>query len=157
MVARAAELQQMLEPAVAALGFELWGLDYSTGGKRKLLRIYIDGPNGVNIDDCAAVSRQVSSVLDVEDPIAGEFTLEVSSPGVDRPLYKLEHYQRYAGHQIKLRLRFPFEGQRNFSGLLNGIENDEVLLVIGEDELLLPFEQIEKGQIVGELQSKGRK
>lgn len=137
------------------MGFELWGLDYHASGRKSLLRIYIDGPQGITVDDCAQVSRQVSSVLDVEDPIHGEYTLEVSSPGIDRPLYTLEHYRSYKGHRAQLRLRQPFEGKRKLTGLLGGVENDEVVLVVGDEEYLLPFEGIERGQLVAEqLQGK---
>lgn len=132
------------------MGFELWGLEYQTGGRTALLRIFIDGPEGVTVEDCARVSRQVSSVLDVDDPIRGEFTLEVSSPGIDRPLYTPEQYQLYAGYPVKLRLRYAFEGQRRFSGVLGGIDDGEVSLIVGDEEYLLPFESIERANIAGE-------
>ena len=132
------------------MGFELWGLEYQTGGRTALLRIFIDGPEGVTVEDCARVSRQVSSVLDVGDPIRGEFTLEVSSPGLDRPLYTPEQYQLYIGYPVKLRLRYPFEGQRRFSGVLGGIDDGEVSLIVGDEEYLLPFESIERANIAGE-------
>src|SRR5690554_4251416 len=96
-------LQELVAPAVEALGFELWGLEYHSRNRQTLLRIFIDGPDGVTVDDCAAVSRQISAVMDVEDPIAGEYTLEVGSPGLDRPLYTLEQFQRYVGEPVKLR------------------------------------------------------
>ena len=82
--------------------------------------MYIDHAEGINVDDCAEVSRQISAVMDVEDPIAQEYTLEVSSPGMDRPLYTLEQYKQYANHIIELRLRLPFEGRRKFKGQLIG-------------------------------------
>jgi len=87
-------LQAMLAPAVAAVGFELWGVEFFQQGRHSVLRLFIDGPEGVGVDDCARVSHQASGVLDVEDPIAGEYTLEVSSPGWDRPLFTLAHYAR---------------------------------------------------------------
>ena len=92
-----------------------------------MLRVYIDSENGVGVDDCAKVSRQVSGVLDVEDPISGEYTLEVSSPGMDRPLFKLSQYQDYIGHVVQLRLRMPFDGRRKFKGVLNGIEDEDIV------------------------------
>lgn len=150
LVARSAQLHELIEPAVRAVGFELWGLEYQTGGRTALLRIFIDGPEGVTVEDCARVSRQVSSVLDVDEPIRGEFTLEVSSPGIDRPLYTPEQYQLYTGYPVKLRLRYPFEGQRRFSGVLGGIVDDEVSLIVGDEEYLLPFESIERANIAGE-------
>ena len=92
-----AKLIEMLEPAVVALGCELWGVDYRAQGKNSMLRIFIEKDGGVMMEDCERVSRQVSSILDVEDPISGEYTLEVSSPGMDRSLYKLEQYALYFG------------------------------------------------------------
>jgi len=86
------QIQALLEPTVEALGYELWGLEYLSQGRHSTLRLYIESEQGISIDDCAAVSEQVSSVLDVEDPITGEYTLEVSSPGMDRLLFKPDQY-----------------------------------------------------------------
>ena len=109
------KLRQLLQPVVEALGCELWGLELQSGGKTKLLRIYIDrAEEGVGIEDCERVSRQSSAVLDVEDAINGEYILEVSSPGMDRPLYELSQYEQFIGEDISLRLRFPYEGRRKF-------------------------------------------
>ena len=149
-----AELLNLLRPGVEALGFELWGLEYNAGGKRPMLRIYIESDNGISVDDCAAVSRQVSGIMDVEDPIKSEYTLEVSSPGVDRPLFDLSQYQRYVGHKIKLKLRYPFEGQRNYTGVLAGIEEEDIVLQVDEHELILPVETVDKARIVGETQPR---
>ncbi len=149
-MARSEQLHKLIEPAVRAVGFALWGIEYQVGGRAALLRVFIDGPEGVTVEDCARVSRQISSVLDVNDPIRGEFTLEVSSPGLDRSLYTPEQYQMYIGYPVKLRLRFPFEGQRRFSGVLGGIEDGEVSLIVGDEEYLLPFESIERANIAGE-------
>lgn len=148
-MARSSDLTTLLEPVVNAQGCELWGLEYHGNGRhRGILRLYIEKPDGVTLSDCERVSRQVSSVLDVEDPIHGEYTLEVSSPGMDRPLYKAEHYRRFVGEKVKVKLRVPFEGRRQFSGLLNGVENDEVKVLVDEDEYLLPIEAIEKANLV---------
>lgn len=147
-MASASQLVELLEPSVEALGFELWSLEYNTGGKRPLLRIYIDAEKGITVDDCAAVSRQVSAILDVEDPISGEFMLEVSSPGAERGLHKLSHYQRFAGEQAAVRLRYPMDGQRNFKGLLVGIEGDEVVLRVGDEEYVFPLEEIDKANVI---------
>ena len=105
-------LEQMVSPVATALGCELWGLEYLTQGRYTTVRIFIDGPNGVSLDDCERVSRQVSSVFDVEDPIDGEYTLEVSSPGMDRPLYKESQYLRYVGETISVRMRIARDGRR---------------------------------------------
>lgn len=141
-------LAHMVTPAIEALGFELWGLEYQPGRRHSLLRVFIEGPDGVTVDDCALVSRQVSAVLDVEDPIAGEYTLEISSPGLDRNLYTLDHFRRHTGDQVRVRLQEPFEGRRNFRGLLQGVEGEDVVVVVGEDEFLLPLEWIEKANVV---------
>lgn len=141
-------LHDMFNPIVASMGFELWGIEYLAQGKHTLLRVYIDSESGVTIDDCAAISHQISGLLDVEDPISGEYDLEVSSPGVDRLLFSLDQYKAFIGHQVQIRLRVPFEGQRNFKGLLNGVEGEDVLLIIDEEELLLPVEMIDRAQVV---------
>lgn len=149
MVAKQARLEELITPVVESFDCELWGLEYRAQGKRSMLRIYIDRPEvGVMLEDCERISRQVSSVLDVEDPITGEYTLEVSSPGLDRPLYKIEQYKLYVGSQVSLRLRVAFDGRRKFSGLLKGVENDEVVLEVDNEEYLLPFELIDKASIV---------
>lgn len=148
MSARLKTLQELIEPVVTALGLELWGVEFQSAGRNSTLRIYIDGPNGVSVDDCARVSHQVSGILDVEDPIQEQYMLEVSSPGMDRPLYTLEQFQAYAGHQVQLRLRVPFEGRRKFKGLLNGVEGDEVLLVVDDEEYLLPIDYIDRANVI---------
>ena len=141
-------LYQMLYPAVEALGCELWGLELNSGGNRKMLRIFIDREEGIGIEDCEKVSRQVSSILDVEDPISGEYVLEVSSPGLDRPLFKLAHFERFTGENVAIKLRLPYEGRRNFKGLLKAVEGDEVVLAAADHEYLFPFEGIEKANVI---------
>ncbi|MBR9828968.1 MAG: ribosome maturation factor RimP [Oceanospirillales bacterium] len=148
MSAKLKALQELIEPAVVALGLDLWGLDFHSAGRQSTLRIYIDGPEGVSVDDCARVSHQVSGILDVEDPIQEQYMLEVSSPGMDRPLFTLEHFKAYAGHTVQLRLRVPFEGRRKFKGLLNGVEGDEVLLVVDDEEYLLPVDYIDRANVI---------
>ncbi|MEH6542510.1 MAG: ribosome maturation factor RimP [Porticoccaceae bacterium] len=141
-------LNALIAPVVEALDCKLWGLEYNTGGRYSVLRIYIDRESGIGIDECENVSRQVSSLLDVEEVITGQYTLEVSSPGLDRPLYNLTQYQQFAGEDIKLRLRIPFEGQRKFHGRLNGIEGDDVVLMVEDNEYLFPVDNIERATVV---------
>mgnify|MGYP000147354419 CR=1 FL=1 len=148
MSAASSQLSELIRPIVEDAGFELWGLEYRVQAKRSLLRIYIDSDNGVNVDDCATLSREISVMLDVEDPIVGEYQLEVSSPGMDRPLYTLDQYQRFTGNWVKVKLRVPFEGRRQFKGFLRAVENEELLIVDGEEEYGLPFECVEKGNVV---------
>jgi len=133
-----------------AMGLQLWGVEYLGQGKHTLLRIYIEKEGGINVEDCAEASRQISGILDVEDPISSEYTLEVSSPGVDRMLFTLDQYRQYAGWMAKLRLTENFEGRRNFQGRLGMVEDDEVVLLVGEDKLSFPIELIEKANIVAE-------
>lgn len=145
-------LRDLLEPAVTALGCELVGIEYHPSGKHSLLRVYIDRPEGVTVDDCSAVSYQVSGLLDVEDPIPGHYTLEVSSPGLDRPLFQARDFERFAGQQVKIRTRFPVAGQRNFRGLLQGMQGQQV--VIDEQDgrrVELPLDQIEQARLVPDL------
>ncbi|MEM1403588.1 MAG: ribosome maturation factor RimP [Pseudomonadota bacterium] len=148
MSAREDRLTELLAPSVEALGFELWGLENLTQGKHSLLRIYIESENGVQVDDCARVSEQVGAVLDIEEPISGEYVLEVSSPGIDRRLFRLDQYAAYAGEGIEIRLRRPFEGRRKFKGILRGTEESDVVVLVDDHEYLLPFGDIDKAQLV---------
>jgi len=148
VASKSAQLDQLIRPVVEGLGYQLWGVEYHSQGKHSVLRVYIDRAEGIDVDDCAKVSRQVSGVLDVEDPISVEYTLEVSSPGMDRPLYELEQFAQFAGHRVQVRLRAPFEGRRNFSGLLKGVEGDEVVVIVDQHEYLLPIDSIDKANIV---------
>ena len=142
-----AELADLLRATVEAMGFALWGLEFRAQGKNSLLRIYIDREAGVQVDDCAQVSRQISGILDVEDPIAGEYSLEVSSPGIDRFLFSIEQCQQYVGEWLEVKLRGPFEGRKNFSGTLVGIEDQDVVVRIDDDEYVLPFDSIDKAKV----------
>ena len=148
MAAVDSTLKALLQPVVEALDCELWGLQLEAGGKRKLLRIYIDREEGIGVEDCERVSRQSGAVLDVEDAISGEYVLEVSSPGMDRPLYELAQYERYIGEDVSLRLRFPYDGRRNFKGRLVGVDGDEIILVVADTEYLFPVEGIDKANVV---------
>ena len=147
MASKAQQIEDLLTPTVEALGFELWGVEYLSQGRHTLLRIYIESPDGITVDDCAAVSEQVSAVLDVEDPITGEYTLEVSSPGMDRLLFKLEQYPAYVGEVVDLRLRTAFEGRRKYKGILKGIEGEDVVLHVDDHEYLLPHDAIDKARV----------
>ena len=148
MSSKLEQLQALLAPVVEALGYVCWGVEYISQGRHSLLRVYIDHPNGILVEDCEAVSRQVSGVLDVEDPITNEYTLEGSSPGMDRPLFTLEQFAAHAGEQVKVKLRSPFEGRRNFQGLLRGVEDQDVVVQVDEHEYLLPIEMIDKANVV---------
>ena len=148
MSSKLEQLQAMLAPVVESLGYECWGVEFISQGRHSLLRVYIDHANGILVDDCEAVSRQVSAVLDVEDPISSEYTLEVSSPGMDRPLFTLEQFAKHVGEQVKIKLRSPFDGRRNFQGLLRGVEDQDVVVLVGDHEFLLPIDLIDKANII---------
>lgn len=137
----------MLEPSVNAVGMELWGIEYLPQGKHSVLRLFIDSEHGVTVDDCEAVSHQVSGVLDVEDPVSGQYSLEVSSPGLDRPLFTLEHFQKYVGEAVKVRLNSTVDGKKMFVGVLECEENSLLTFNVGGESLKVDFSKIKKANI----------
>ncbi|MFT5543267.1 MAG: ribosome maturation factor RimP [Glaciecola sp.] len=142
------KLTDMLTSPVEALGFELVGVEFVRAGKHSILRVYIDHEDGIDVDDCADASRQMSAVLDLEDPITTEYNLEVSSPGMDRPLFKLAHYETVLGETVSVKLSIPQEGRRNFKGLLLKCENESILVKVDNEEFSLAIANIEKGNLV---------
>lgn len=143
------QLQQLLIPTVTGLGYELVGVErLSQGGHKTLLRVYIDQPNGISLSDCQRVSYQVSGILDVQEPIQEHYTLEVSSPGLDRPLFTLDHFRRFIGHKVKVRLSQPKEGRRHFTGLLQTVKDRNVIVVADKTEYNLPYDKIDKAHLV---------
>jgi len=144
------KLQAIVERVVISMGYELVGIEYMQQNSTGLLRIYIDKDQGIVLDDCQAVSHQLSGVLDVEDPIAGNYNLEISSPGLDRPLFKAKDYQRFAGNTVKVKLARAQDGRKNYKGLLQGIENDEVILDMDGHEIRLSLANIEQSRLVPE-------
>ncbi|MGA0935838.1 MAG: ribosome maturation factor RimP [Pseudohongiellaceae bacterium] len=151
MSRRTTELGNLLEPAIKALGFRLWGIEYIPQGRHSLLRVYLDKEGGIDIEDCAIASRQISSILDVEDPITGEYTLEVSSPGLDRTLFTLDQFNEYLGWHVTLRLTENFENRRKFTGQLKAVVDDEIVIIIGDEEYTIPYELIEKASLVSQV------
>ncbi len=152
MARPAAALESLLRSALEAVGYELVGSEFSRQAKHSHLRVYIGQEAGITADDCAKASRQIASVFDVEDPIEGFYTLEVSSPGLDRPLYSKEDYRRFLGQMIKLRLRVPCENQRNFSGILLELsDEDKVSLQTEQGPKDFVFTNIEKANLVPNL------
>lgn len=140
-------LQQLIEPGITALGYELVGVEYTTQGRGSVLRVYIDSAQGISAEDCQRVSHQVSGVLDVEDPIRGAFTLEVSSPGLDRPLFTAQHFVRFTGSRARIRLKQPLDGRRNFSGILRGVQGEQVLIEDAGEEFILCLANIDKARL----------
>ena len=143
-------LRQILEPVVTAMGYELIGVEFHPHRGSALLRLYIDKEGGVNVDDCQQVSHQVSGVLDVEDPIPGHYRLEVSSPGLDRPLFQAHDFIRFAGHPVRVQLTLPLNGRRKFTGRLVGVRADQVVLEHEGQELAIPLTAIEKARLIPE-------
>ncbi|MBF6024410.1 ribosome maturation factor RimP [Lysobacter niastensis] len=164
MTDKAVEIANLLAPTVASLGVELLGAEYLPAPGSAVLRLYIDvpsdaaiGPDGeprsVTIDDCEAVSREVSAQLDVEDPISGQYTLEVSSPGIDRPLFTLDHYARFVGESAKVALKLPQDGRRRLQGRILRVEGDSVVFEVegvggALVELVAAFGNIDKARLV---------
>lgn len=143
------KLTSMLEPAVEATGFELIGVEFVRAGKHSILRLYIDHPEGITVDDCADVSHQASAILDIEDPISTEYNLEVSSPGADRPLFKEAHYVQCVAEIISLRLKMPMvDNRRNYKGKLLSCDNGTVEIEIDGEIHELAVANIEKANVV---------
>lgn len=141
-------LQEMLQGSVEDLGCELWGVECQRSGRFMTVRLFIDKEGGVSVDDCADVSRQVSAILDVEDPIADKYNLEVSSPGLDRPLFTLPQYERFIGEDITIHLRIPVSDRRKWQGKLEKIENDMVTLIVDGQPQIFVFGNIQKANII---------
>lgn len=142
------ELSALLEPGVTALGFELVAIELSGSGRDTVLRVYIDSPQGINVDDCADVSHQVSAILDVEDPLPGEYTLEVSSPGLDRPLVKTADFASRIGETIKVRMALPLHGRRNFKGRLVQVDGDHIVIRSADEDFDLTISGMERARLV---------
>lgn len=142
------KLTEMLRPAVEQVGKELLGVEFLSAGKHSVLRLFIDHENGINVDDCAEVSRQVSAILDVEDPISTEYNLEVSSPGLDRPLFDLAHFEAVVGETVDVKLGVPLNGRRKFKGKLEAIEGDLLIVEVDGETYELSHSNIDKANLV---------
>jgi len=145
-------LARLVEPVVVGMGYELVGVEFDS--RQRILRVYIDSNAGIMIEDCSRVSYQLSGVLDVEDPIPGDYQLEISSPGMDRPLFTPAHYERFKGSLVRLQLLRPIEGRRKFKARLIGLQADKVLLQDGETRVEIPLESIDKARLVPEFEHK---
>ncbi len=148
------QLTEMFEPVVIGLGYELAGLEYRPNPNYGLLRIYIaKKEGGITADDCAVVSRQISGVLDVEDPIPGHFNLEVSSLGINRPLFKFADYEIFTGEPVKIQLDGLYEGRRKFNGTILGVNKDahNVLIEENDEKFEVPFDRISKARLIQEV------
>lgn len=144
------KLRVIVEKVVETMGYELVGIEYLQRDKTGLLRVYIDQQKGINLDDCQAVSHQLSGVLDVEDPIAGNYNLEISSPGLDRPLFKAEDFQRFTGSQVKIKMSRAEGGRKNYKGTIQGLEDDKVILDMQGNEIRLALADIDQSRLIPE-------
>lgn len=146
----AKEMQNIIEPVVQSLGFELWGCDLNQGGSSATLRVFIEGQEGqgVTIDDCAKISREIGAVLDVEDPISKRYQLEVSSPGMDRILFTVAHFARYVGHDVKVKLRAAKNNLRNFTAIIQSVTDDEIVLKVSKETISVRMSDIQKANLI---------
>jgi ribosome maturation factor RimP len=142
------ELQKLLEPTIEGLGYELTDLEVRLGSKGGLVRLTIDKSDGIDLEDCEKVSHAVSALLDVEDPVASNYNLEVSSPGLDRKLTKVEHFQRFEGETLKVSMRFPIEGRRRFRGILVSSNEENIVVEVDGESHSLPLVMIDTARLV---------
>ena len=142
------ELAKLLEPTVEGLGYELADLEVKLGGRNGIVRVFIDKPEGISLDDCEKVSLAVSALLDVEDPVPGHYDLEVSSPGLNRKLTKPEHFERFTGEVVKVEMRFPIGGRKRFRGQLTSSDKDNIQVVVDGVEHSLPIATIDTARLV---------
>jgi ribosome maturation factor RimP len=146
-------LYEQLATLINSMGYELVGCEIVPQGRRMIFRIFIDSGQGVTLDDCSQVSHQVSAMMDVEDPIQGGYSLEISSPGIDRPLFEIGHYQKQIGKRVKIRLYAPINNKRQFKGILLRVEDEDITLLVddSQQEVTLPFSAIEKANLIGDV------
>ena len=144
-------LNDLVGSVVTGMGYEFVGCELLSQNRSSVLRIYIDKEKGVTLDDCSRVSYQISAMLDVEDPIQGRYTLEVSSPGLDRPLFEIAHYQKFLGKQIKVRLHTPLNDRRNFVGTLLKVEGNDIHVLVDQNEVVLSFSSIDKAKVIADV------
>jgi len=145
---RVRDIEQLIEPTVDAMGYELWGIDSNGNGVHEKLCVYIDSSSGIAIDDCEAVSQQLSGLLDVDDSFGASYTLEVSSPGLDRILFKDEHFRMNIGQMLDIRMEVALDGRRRVEGRLVGVEDNELIVTVDDDEYLIPFERVRRARVV---------
>ena len=142
------KITALVNPIVIAMGYVLWGLEFHSQGGHTLLRIYLDAPNGVSLDDCQKVSEQLGALLDVEDIIKHHYKLEVSSPGFYRSLFTPEQFAKYVGSNIKVKLKIALQNQRNYVGKLEKVLADDIVVLVDGKESVLPMAAIEKANLI---------
>jgi ribosome maturation factor RimP len=145
------QLVELLEPVVTTMGYELVELELVGSGGNRTLRLFIDAPGGIGLDDCEAVSHSVEEVLDEADPIPEHYSLEISSPGLERPLRKAADYERFRGETVKVKTFGPINGQKSFTGPLIGLEDDQVVVETPEGRTAIPLDQVAKAHLVADI------
>jgi len=143
------KIENLLRPTIETMGFQFWGCEYLPAGKHSTLRVYIDKDEvGVTVDDCGKVSRQVSAIMDVEDPISNAYMLEVSSPGMDRPLFHPEQYKAYEGQEVQVRTSSPVMGRKRFKGVMSQVSESDIAVEVDGELYEIPFSLIDKANVV---------
>ena len=142
------KLTELLKPTVESLGYVLWACEYISQGKHSILRIYIDNDAGILMDDCVVVSKQLSQLLDVEDPIQGEYSLEVSSPGLDRPLFELWHFEQCIGLEVTLKLFKAINKRKTLNGVLEGVCDNTLQMLVDGEAVSVSLDAINKANLV---------
>ena len=142
------QIEELVEKPIESLGYELVGVEYIKNGRDTVLRIYIDSQQGISIEDCERVSHQVSGILEVEDPISTAYSLEISSPGFDRPLFKERDFVRFVENEVKISMKIPVQGRRNFRGVLQGFEDGNILIEVDNEVYELPLNKLAKARLV---------
>ena len=144
------KIEKLLQPLLEDMGYELWGCEYLAQGKHSVLRVYIDKDDGIGIEDCQKVALEVSALLDVEDPITSQYSREVSSPGIPRPILHVWQYQRYIGQMAQIKLYQPLEGKRKYAGAIVSADDGELVLLVGDTTYNFSMTNIVKANLIVE-------
>ena len=146
------DLTDLFEPVIKSMGYELVGVEFLGSTHHGTLRVYIDHENGIGVEDCATISHQISGILDVEEPIQQAYDLEVSSPGINRPLFRAKDYEQFIGHSAKIKMVVALDGRKNFKGLLQGVTGSATVQILVDNEAYeLPIADIAKANLVDEI------
>lgn len=146
------DLTALFEPVIQSMGYQLVGIEFQGSTQHGTLRVYIDHENGIGVDDCVAISHQISGILDVEEPIQQAYDLEVSSPGINRPLFKAQDYEQFIGHSAKIKMAVALDGRKNFKGVLQGVTDSKtVQIMIDNESYELPISDIATANLVDEI------
>ena len=149
------DIASIVEPVIVGMGYDLWGLECQTGVKSVQVRVYIDHSRGVTLDDCSRVSQQLSTVLDVEDPIGMPYTLEISSPGINRRLFSIEQLEGAVGSKVKIKTLWLVEGRRNIGGVLEEVDKEKIKVRVYEDEFVVPVKAIKNAKLDVDIKFNG--